>query len=172
MACPNFSVRRRGFTLVELLVVIGIIALLVSILLPSLNRAREAAQRTRCASNLRQFFMADEMYRISSSKSWHIPAFWAANPAVSPHYQYNRIYGGIEEFRKALNQMISKDAVRQTYVTSEWMCQTVVREMVGGIDSSTGQMVYPPHYSYGMNVQGIDEIGSAACDVPPPLQVV
>ena len=54
--------RSRGFTLIELLVVIGIIGLLMSILLPTLGRAREFAKRAKCLSNLRQVGIAMTIY--------------------------------------------------------------------------------------------------------------
>src|SRR5438128_12411072 len=75
--------RKSGFTLVELLVVIGIIALLIAMLFPALNRARQQAQWVQCQSNLRQIGIYLEMY----ANDWRGWIFPTALGARRPHAQ-------------------------------------------------------------------------------------
>jgi prepilin-type N-terminal cleavage/methylation domain-containing protein/prepilin-type processing-associated H-X9-DG protein len=96
---------RKGFTLVELIVSIGIIALLMGLLLPTLSSARESARRTQCASNLRTIAMGFGCYAGDNHgalpgiatippqpSDWIYWAYWAGSPfdnfANGPLCQY------------------------------------------------------------------------------------
>ncbi len=88
--------KRKAFTLVELLVVIGIIALLISILLPALNKARQSAVAAACLSNQRQVFLSFRMYCDQSLKAnqWTGALLWDAATNNSNTGSPVEIYGG------------------------------------------------------------------------------
>src|SRR5688500_17295427 len=90
---PTRSALGRGFTLVELLVVIGIIAVLISLLLPTLGKAREQANRTKCLSNIRQLSIANQMY-LTINNNWLPYSNWGeAAPSWAPS-RYGWLYDG------------------------------------------------------------------------------
>jgi len=92
------TLRRKGFTLVELLVVIGIIALLISILLPSLNRARETANRVKCGSNMRQIGQAILLYANENKGNYPRTIYSTTSTAVGGSYDPTNTNTAVDPF--------------------------------------------------------------------------
>jgi prepilin-type N-terminal cleavage/methylation domain-containing protein len=98
--------RRNGFTLVELLVVIAIIGVLVALLLPAVQSAREAARRTRCKNNLKQLGLALHNYEgtvrcFPPGAIWNSATTAFTTPRLNfhcllfPYIEQNNVYGQI-----------------------------------------------------------------------------
>ena len=78
-----------AFTLVELLVVIGIIAVLIGLLMPALSAAREDARTVKCLSNLRQLVLATETYCLTFKGTYPIAYYSASTPQTATIYNWD-----------------------------------------------------------------------------------
>src|SRR4051812_9677126 len=116
MRSPPMSPRRTAFTLIELLVVIAIIGILVALLLPAVQAAREASRRIQCTNNLKQFVIGLHNYadtykafpaaRTSNAISTHA--------SLLPYMEQERLFQMVN-FSKSWNDA-SNTAVRGTEV--------------------------------------------------------
>jgi prepilin-type N-terminal cleavage/methylation domain-containing protein/prepilin-type processing-associated H-X9-DG protein len=160
MKSTDHRPRHAGFTLVELLVVIGIIALLISILLPALNRARQYANLIQCQSNLRQMGMAMQIY-VSRDKRGYV--FWGQAPPVTGVLSTGQPGGSYtERWMETVSRILLQDKFTETYGQGG---SNPMRPKISGIfqdgDTIEGGV---RHYTANIRVFGEYNTSPAAAD--------
>jgi len=112
-ADPN---QLRAFTLVELLVVIGIIAVLISLLLPAMAKARESAVTLRCASNLHQIGLGFQMYRSDWNDFLPPVDAYCSHVAASQGWRFTKDY----MMWQSIGNYLGKPAVKNAQGNLDW----------------------------------------------------
>jgi prepilin-type N-terminal cleavage/methylation domain-containing protein/prepilin-type processing-associated H-X9-DG protein len=114
MPLSSLSTPRRGFTLIELLVVIAIIAVLIALLVPAVQKVREAASRTQCVNNLKQIALAAQNYHDAHKRfpaGGHLPVFVGPRPTggsnvwveLLPYFEHANLQGQWDPFDNRKN---------------------------------------------------------------------
>lgn len=107
----HMSTRRRGFTLPEMLAVVAIVVIILSLLLPSIRRAREIARRAVCSSNLHQLNLAARNYRTDNGD---FPQPWKTNngayyPPIIPDQPWLQYIDGREVYGCPSGRQVAHD---------------------------------------------------------------
>jgi prepilin-type N-terminal cleavage/methylation domain-containing protein/prepilin-type processing-associated H-X9-DG protein len=138
---------KKGFTLIELLVVISIIALLLSIIMPSLQKAKEQAKKVICRHNLKQFGLANAVY-ATQNDGWYIPYLgtgylhWFRNPEMLDIMAINPGEVGVDSSTGKFVFSLSDD----------FRCPSDRRKDGAGIYEDAGARI---EISYGYNMMGL-----------------
>lgn len=140
--------RRSGFTLVELLTVVAIIAVLAAVLFPVFARARESARRSSCQSNLKQIGLAGMQY--TADYDGCLPPAVMAHGADPGSVSTQTFVDLLQPYVKNLQIFVCPSFPRPSYATG-----TVEPSDTGQFTVDGGKILYSRVLSYGLNVGGL-----------------